>query len=89
LTLKGNIVVRNLDDAARFMIGYQEVRRPGGQYDWTILLQVSSDYAIGTGIRQPYCFGVVGTQCSFGRYEGITGTRSLRLSTGMCRWGRF
>jgi hypothetical protein len=27
LTLKGNIVVRNLDDAARFMIGYQEVRR--------------------------------------------------------------
>ena len=44
----------------------------GGQYDWTILLQVSSDYAIGTGIRQPYCFGVVGTQCSFGRYEGIT-----------------
>jgi hypothetical protein len=31
LTLKGNIVVRNLDDAARFMIGYQEVRRPGLQ----------------------------------------------------------
>ena len=28
LTLKGNIVIRNLDDAVRFMIGYQEARRP-------------------------------------------------------------
>jgi len=28
LTLKGNIVVRNLDDAVRFMIGYREARRP-------------------------------------------------------------
>jgi hypothetical protein len=28
LTLKGNIVVRNLDDAVRFMVGYQEARRP-------------------------------------------------------------
>ena len=28
LTLKGNIVVRNLDDAARFMIGYREAHRP-------------------------------------------------------------
>ena len=27
LTLKGNIVVRNLDDAVRFMIGYREARR--------------------------------------------------------------
>ena len=27
-TLKGNIVVRNLDDAVRFMIGYREARRP-------------------------------------------------------------
>ena len=28
LTLKGNIVVRNLDDTVRFMIGYREARRP-------------------------------------------------------------
>jgi hypothetical protein len=28
LTLKGNIVVRNLDDAVRFMIGYREALRP-------------------------------------------------------------
>jgi hypothetical protein len=28
LTLKGNIVVRNLDDAVRFMIGYRDARRP-------------------------------------------------------------
>jgi hypothetical protein len=28
LTLKGNIVVRNLDDAVRFMIGYREAHRP-------------------------------------------------------------
>ena len=27
LTLKGNIVVRNLDDAVRFMIGYREARQ--------------------------------------------------------------
>jgi len=27
LTLKGNIVVRNLDDAVRFMIGYREAHR--------------------------------------------------------------
>jgi hypothetical protein len=26
LTLKGNVVVRNLDDAVRFMIGYREAR---------------------------------------------------------------
>jgi hypothetical protein len=32
LTLKGNIVVRNLDEAARFMIGYQEVRRPAEDF---------------------------------------------------------
>jgi hypothetical protein len=29
LTLKGNIVVRNLDDAVRFMIGYREALQPG------------------------------------------------------------
>ena len=28
LTLKGNIVVHNLDDAVRFMISYREARRP-------------------------------------------------------------
>jgi hypothetical protein len=28
LTLKGNVVVRNLDDAVRFIIGYREARRP-------------------------------------------------------------
>ena len=28
LTLKGNIVVGNLDDAVRYMIGYRESRRP-------------------------------------------------------------
>jgi hypothetical protein len=28
LTLKGNVVVRNLDDAVRFMVSYQEARRP-------------------------------------------------------------
>ena len=28
LTLKGNIVIRDLDDAIRFMIGYREARRP-------------------------------------------------------------
>ena len=31
LTLKGNTVVRNLDDAVRFMIGYREARRPALQ----------------------------------------------------------
>ena len=31
LTLKGNIVVRNLDDAVRFMTGYREARRPALQ----------------------------------------------------------
>jgi hypothetical protein len=31
LTLKGNIVVRNLDDAVRFMVGYREMRRPALQ----------------------------------------------------------
>jgi hypothetical protein len=31
LTLKGNIVVRNLDDAVRFMLGYREARRPALQ----------------------------------------------------------
>ena len=28
LTLKGDVVVRNLDDAVRFMIGYRKARRP-------------------------------------------------------------
>ena len=28
LTLKGKIVVRNLDDAVRFIIGYREAHRP-------------------------------------------------------------
>jgi hypothetical protein len=28
LTLKGDVVARNLDDAVRFMIGYQEPLRP-------------------------------------------------------------
>ena len=28
LTLKGNVVVQNLNDAVRFMIGYREARRP-------------------------------------------------------------
>jgi hypothetical protein len=28
LTLKGNVVVRNLDDAVWFMVGYREARRP-------------------------------------------------------------
>ena len=28
LTLRGNVVVRNLDDAVRFMVGYREARRP-------------------------------------------------------------
>ena len=31
LTLKGNIVIHNLDDAVRFMIGYREARRPALQ----------------------------------------------------------
>ena len=31
VTLKGNVVVRNLDDAVRFMIGYREARRPALQ----------------------------------------------------------
>ena len=31
LTLKGNIVVHNLDDAVRFMIGYRKARRPALQ----------------------------------------------------------
>jgi hypothetical protein len=31
LTLKSNLVVRNVDDAVRFMIGYREGRRPGSQ----------------------------------------------------------
>jgi hypothetical protein len=28
LTLKGNIVIRNLDDAVSFMVGYRKARRP-------------------------------------------------------------
>lgn len=28
LILKGNIVVRNLDDAVRFIVGHPEMRRP-------------------------------------------------------------
>jgi hypothetical protein len=31
LTLRGNVVVRNLDDAVRFMVGYREARRPDFQ----------------------------------------------------------
>ena len=31
LTLKGKVVVRNLDDAVRFMIGYRDARRPALQ----------------------------------------------------------
>ena len=31
LTLKGNVVVRNLDDAVRFMVGYRDSRRPDFQ----------------------------------------------------------
>jgi hypothetical protein len=31
LTLKGDVVVRNLDDAVRFMIGYRKARRPALQ----------------------------------------------------------
>jgi hypothetical protein len=31
LTLKDNIVVRNLDDAARFMVGFRQARRPALQ----------------------------------------------------------
>jgi hypothetical protein len=31
LTLKGNIIVHNLDDAVRFIIGYREARRPAVQ----------------------------------------------------------
>ena len=31
LTLKGNVVVRTLDDAVRFIIGYREAGRPGRQ----------------------------------------------------------
>jgi hypothetical protein len=31
LTLRGNIVVHNLDDAVRFMIAYREARRPALQ----------------------------------------------------------
>jgi hypothetical protein len=31
LTLKGNVVVHNLDEAVRFMIGYREARRPALQ----------------------------------------------------------
>ena len=34
LTLNGNIVVRNLDDAVGFMIGYREARRPARQMPW-------------------------------------------------------
>jgi hypothetical protein len=31
LTLKGNIVMRNLDDAVRFLVSYREARRPALQ----------------------------------------------------------
>lgn len=31
MTLKGNIIVHNLDDAVRFIIGYREARRPAVQ----------------------------------------------------------
>ena len=52
LTLKGNIVVRNLDDAVRFTIGYREARRPA--------LQTSVFYrlegAAGKSRRAGYAF---------------------------------
>jgi hypothetical protein len=39
LALKGNVVVRNLDDAVRFMIGYREARRPALQTSVYITLK--------------------------------------------------
>ena len=32
---------------------------------------MSSDYAVGTGVGRPCCFGIVAAQCGFRRYEGI------------------
>jgi len=43
----------------------------GGHCDRKILLQVSSDYAVGTRAGRSCCFGVVAAQCGFSRYEGI------------------
>jgi len=32
---------------------------------------VSPDYAVGTGVGRPCCFGIVGAQCGFGGCEGV------------------
>ncbi len=39
----------------------------GGQCDREILLQVSSDYAFGTGVGRPCCLGIVAAQCGFAK----------------------
>jgi NAD(P)-dependent dehydrogenase (short-subunit alcohol dehydrogenase family) len=60
----------------------------GGQCDRKILLQVSSDHAVGTGVGRPCCFGIVGAQCCFGGCEGVAdalirkGSRRARLARG-------
>ena len=43
LILKGNVVVRNLDDAVRFTIGYRETRRPALQTSVFYRLEGASD----------------------------------------------
>jgi hypothetical protein len=63
LTLKGNVVVRNLDDAVRFMIGYREARRPALQTSVLFRLEGAAgeaeerhagytflDWAVGEGL---------------------------------------
>ena len=47
LTLKGNVVVRNLDDAVRFMIGYREARRPALQTSVLFRLEGAAGEAEG------------------------------------------
>jgi hypothetical protein len=59
LTLKGNVVVRNLDDDVRFMIGYREARRPALQTSVLYRLEGAAGevderhagYALGRGGR--------------------------------------
>ena len=45
LTLKGNIVVHNLDDAVRFMIGYREAHDPAFQTSVLHRLEGAADDA--------------------------------------------
>ena len=50
LTLKGNIVVRNLDDAVHFMSGYRNARRPGLQTSVTGETEALTTAGVASGL---------------------------------------